>query len=305
MSFEQYYEQYKEKYAEYDLYKFAENSAELVFLKQYQARTTTGIHRHQYFQINYVSAGEGHHELAGRTQAVHKGDILIIPPYIPHRILANENVSCEIIEFEFALAFINQNFSDFSGASSFVDFAYLAPYFLPEEELQPRLTLSGRLQFEIEKILDEALTEFSEKRPGYLLLIRALLLRLLLLVGREYSIGQTDPVISQQNREIIWQAVQFMKEHCDQKLSLEQVAERFSFSPSHFSYLFKSVIGVPFSKHLITLRLNRAMHLLCETTLPVARVGELAGFQSAPHFFRCFREKTGQTPSGFRKKSTI
>ncbi len=41
--------------------------------------------------------------------------------------------------------------------------------------------------------------------------------------------------------------------------------------------------------------------MLSETKLPIARIAEALGFNSAAYFTRAFQHRTGKTPSVFRR----
>ena len=49
---------------------------------------TKVLHQHEMFQINYVKKGSCYHYINQKESEVVKGDILIIPPYVPHQFSA-------------------------------------------------------------------------------------------------------------------------------------------------------------------------------------------------------------------------
>jgi AraC-like DNA-binding protein len=54
--------------------------------------------------------------------------------------------------------------------------------------------------------------------------------------------------------------------------------------------------------YVMQARLLRAMALLAESGPSVLRVANVVGFESLSSFNRAFREKTGMTPSAYRKQ---
>jgi transcriptional regulator GlxA family with amidase domain len=48
------------------------------------------------------------------------------------------------------------------------------------------------------------------------------------------------------------------------------------------------------------LRLERARHLLYQTTMPIMNVAFATGFVSASHFSTCYRQLYGRTPRSER-----
>ena len=72
-------------------------------------------------------------------------------------------------------------------ADSYVDFAYLEPFIVAEERIKLRFNLDISLQQEVERILWEVLDEYTAQKPGYMLIAKALLLKLLVITGRAFS----------------------------------------------------------------------------------------------------------------------
>jgi transcriptional regulator GlxA family with amidase domain len=61
---------------------------------------------------------------------------------------------------------------------------------------------------------------------------------------------------------------------------------------------------VAFERYVRQLRIKRAEQMLTDTTLSVERVRRLSGFQTRSLFFRAFRESSGMTPQGFRRRGS-
>lgn len=93
----------------------------------------------------------------------------------------------------------------------------------------------------------------------------------------------------------------YLDAHFHQALSLVELAEQFSVSPTHLSKKFSEDTGIPLSIYLRELRLNEACRLLRHSTLPISTVATMVGFHDIPHFNRLFRSHYNMTPSAYRK----
>ncbi|HEV8244229.1 MAG TPA: AraC family transcriptional regulator, partial [Polyangiaceae bacterium] len=111
------------------------------------------------------------------------------------------------------------------------------------------------------------------------------------------------PAAARQERNVR-RALQFMREHLSEPLSLAQVARVAGFAPDHFSVLLKRELGKSFSLHLQGLRLERAKQLLLGTSLQVSRVAQLCGFKSRTSFQRLFRQSTATTPAEYQRRAS-
>ncbi len=82
----------------------------------------------------------------------------------------------------------------------------------------------------------------------------------------------------------------------------EEEAGKISISYSHFRRIFRELTGCAPNRFLIECRLNRAMHLLVETVLPLREIAHQCGFQDEFYFSRLFKQYKHYTPSGYRKE---
>lgn len=299
----------KEEYKDIPLYKIQLDGKENapVFLYKYCAdRLPLPLHRHEYLQINYIYQGKMKHVINDHEFDIIKGDIFIIPPYVPHRMIDSEMTNGQIIEFEFMPEFINQNFQSLDTIGSFFDFAYIEPFLVSENKVKPRLNLCGKVQTEVESILNEALKEYNEKNDGYSLLIKSLVLKLLVIVGREFTreLQGTESVnIYIRHKEAIFNSIRYINENYNKALSIEEVAKVSILSQSYFSYLFKSVTSKTFIEYLNGVRLAKAMELLKNTDMRVLDICYETGFNNINYFNKLFRKWAGVNPLAFRNKS--
>lgn len=66
---------------------------------------------------------------------------------------------------------------------------------------------------------------------------------------------------------------------------------------------FRDHTGMTPRQFQMVIRIHRAMDILKDPRCTIAEVGELCGFPNPSHFARVFRQKTGLSPTEYRKKS--
>lgn len=261
-------------------------------------------HMHEYVQINYVHQGKVKHVINDHCYDIMKGDIFVVPPYVPHTLVEASQDDGIIYEFEFEPRFINQNLGNLEYVKTFLDFAYIEPFLEENYLMKPRLNLSSKIQMEVEHILNEAYQEYTQKNEGYELLLKALLMKLLVLVGREFnrnsSNSDTYPLYTR-HKEAIMLALDYINANYNKTLSLEDVAKRSMLSQSYFSYLFKIVTSKTFVEYVNDLRISQAMELLRTTNRRVIDICCEVGFNNVNYFNKLFRQQTGVTPVFYRK----
>ena len=95
----------------------------------------------------------------------------------------------------------------------------------------------------------------------------------------------------------------YVAEHFMDDIHLTTLAERFHYSPSYLSRLYKKVTGDSLTSVINNERMIHAKSLLEHTALPVGEVARQSGFYSTKYFLQLFKKKTGLTPSQYRKNT--
>lgn len=90
-------------------------------------------------------------------------------------------------------------------------------------------------------------------------------------------------------------------QHNYKHLTLRNLAEIFHYSEAHLSALIKKNTGHNFVDLIAQLKLSYAAELLKNTTLKIAEISEMSGYNSSDHFSRVFRQNFHVSPSQYRK----
>jgi AraC family transcriptional regulator len=98
--------------------------------------------------------------------------------------------------------------------------------------------------------------------------------------------------------------LQFMAEHLEDEIDLNELASVSCLSPFHFNRMFANRMGVPPHRYLGLLRLERAKTLLALGRLSLAEIAFACCFYSQSNFSRAFRRSTGTSPLRYRRETT-
>lgn len=99
------------------------------------------------------------------------------------------------------------------------------------------------------------------------------------------------------NRSKIDAALTYIHEHIENNLDVSRLAEICGYSEGHFYRMFKEHMGVTPNAYVARCRVEKAIQLMQQSTLSIARIGALVGYNDALYFSRVFRKTTGQAPS--------
>lgn len=83
----------------------------------------------------------------------------------------------------------------------------------------------------------------------------------------------------------------------EQGMSLQRVADIFSYTEKYLSYLFKKNMQIGFTQYVNNLRIQCALGLIGEGWQSVSEIAFACGYSDALYFSKVFRKKTGCTPS--------
>lgn len=90
--------------------------------------------------------------------------------------------------------------------------------------------------------------------------------------------------------------------HYTEDLSLQFLAQKYNFSYSYCSELFKSVTGYNFSKYITNLRMNAAARQLLQTADSTSEISYRNGYRNYHHFVKMFKSYFKETPTQYRQK---
>ena len=95
--------------------------------------------------------------------------------------------------------------------------------------------------------------------------------------------------------------IEYIREHLDHNISVDELAQHINLSNDHFTRLFKQLIGQTPIKYIIHQRVSRACELLCDSELNMDDIAERCGFPNRRYLSRRFTEVLGMPPSHYRK----
>lgn len=116
----------------------------------------------------------------------------------------------------------------------------------------------------------------------------------------QYAKGRSRIVYPETDHPEINKIIRYVLRNYDRDLSLQAMAAYVNMAENYLSGLFKKKTGDTFINYLQKIRVNEAKFYLEQTDLPVAEIGERAGFANPSYFFKIFKRWTGVTPSEFR-----
>ena len=238
------------------------------------------LHWHDFFEIEIILGGKGSHKLNGNTYSLEKGDMYLLTPTDYHEVIPHGGV--EIFNIMFHENLLSDDFLDIvSGYSGDIMLR------LDEKDFEDVVMLCTLLN-----------KEYSKENPYRDVFIKNIMQCLIIHILRKTDIGSKG---SKKEPGHLQKAIQYIHLHFKDNPSLKDVAKIAGTNPNYFSAKFKEETGVGYSEYLNKRKLKYAKQLLKTSSLSVTEICYASGFTSLSNFMRVFSEKTGKTPTQYKK----
>ena len=102
--------------------------------------------------------------------------------------------------------------------------------------------------------------------------------------------------------QIVAEVQEYIRQNLDKRLSLNDVASVFSFSPNYLSQLFAQSGEASFVEYVTDARVAAAKELMAATDLKIYEISERVGFESAFYFSKVFKKIEGVSPKRYMQR---
>ncbi len=101
--------------------------------------------------------------------------------------------------------------------------------------------------------------------------------------------------------DVIYKALDYIKNNYIRKISLEDVASHVFLSPSYFSRIFKEETGKNFVSYLNDYRIRVSKRLLLDESIALVEISSMVGYEDQSYFSKSFKKLVGTTPGKYRE----
>lgn len=111
-----------------------------------------------------------------------------------------------------------------------------------------------------------------------------------------------QPVVVRQSTDIlkisdmeVAKAVQFIRLHANNLISVREVADEVGLSPRRLQERFSKVLSTTISDEIRRVRIRKIEQMLVETNLSITQIAESLGYSTSAHISRYFKKETGHS----------
>lgn len=249
----------------------------------------TPAHWHGAIELIYILNGVGAMTIEGKTYKMVSGEFIVIDSNQIHESKCAQASMMIVIHFSrSAMIQIEPNLEKYRISCRRGE--------VPKQKLED--------YFEICELLKKLPPLYINQPLGYRLERQAIALQIMARLLSKFSYPKTAITLREDDirLERLAKITDYIEEHHEERLSLEEVSGHFYLSREYFSRFFKENMGVTFSKYLNQIRLMHIYHDLSSTKENVLEITEKHGFTNYKLFNKMFQETYGCKPREVKQK---
>jgi AraC-like DNA-binding protein len=246
-------------------------------------------HRHEAVELAYIIEGYGTRYVGSSIEPYSAGDLILLGSGVPHSWQSDGE--CRInraIYFQIAPQVFTQ--------------LEALPDFFSLTELLKKADGGISLQVNDPGAVEAALSSILILPRG-VRIIR--IIEFLLNMAESADIRKLSEIAGHSYQESGYRidtVLSYIQSHYADVILRSQLADLVSLAPASFSRFFYASTGTSWSSYLMKFRIHQACRLLQNSEQQVLEIALDTGFHSLSLFNRKFRELTGLTPTGYRRR---
>ncbi len=247
-------------------------------------------HQQEEWELSFVITGSGTRVIGDMMETFSKGEIVFIPPNLPHGWFFDKYDHDE----EGKIENITIIFPDSLLDSCSVLFKELKSSISKIKQINKGLRFEGETLEYLKEMMTLMTTQTNIEQ----------LLSLLQILDKIANTIQTQVVgfCEKQTKGAhkIREIYRYMVNNYQNNITLDEVSTYFGMNRSSFCTFFKREKGKSFFTALTEYRIECSCLMLRETNKSIAEICFASGFSDVPHFNRTFKKLKGLTPNEYR-----
>lgn len=265
------------------MFEYHQNDEELCWISK---RTIhhSAIHWHSFYEVELLLDGEAVETINGAPHTIKRGSLTVMPSGSFHGYRSVGSAIC-LYTFCFQKSLLSSKMRNWLDRSRL-------PWLFALNTEQTEETVHWFAA------LEKALASNSQEHDAVVQRIVELIL--LQCPSETENLADDHGEPSDCQMQLVRTALSYVDEHYAEKINRDALAEPLHYSASHFSVLFHRLAGVTLSQYIASVRMSRAMDLLCNSELPISTIIKEVGYTSESLFYRTFHAHFHVNPYSVR-----
>lgn len=257
-------------------------------------------HKHEYVEILYVIEGGFDQFLLGERYHFPEGAFVITDQNCEHSDYI-EAVDAAVLFLQIQPEYLDELLRSYPKTDELHRFLLHALYQQKREQSFLELTASPKAA-PLLRLLEQIVEEDLNRLPGYEHIRRGLLIRLLKTLCTDYSLVRHSNSQEGKEKAFLYELERYIRLH-DADVTLRNLEQVFHYHRNYFTLILQKYRGQTFREYVQKVRLDHALQLLRETTLPIRHIAAAVGYENTSHFYHLFENKFGVSPRQVRESA--
>lgn len=250
------------------------------------------FHRHNAYEICLILHGNVNVDVEQRCFRMTCGDMLIIYPGEMHRCAHSNGQDDECIVICLKHSALERLSTSKTNLASCFEFHQICQNHL--------FHLSQAQTWHFTELADELFHVLKSTGFGCDILADSYSAQLLIFLNRLF---QSPPEMMQSPMpKLVHDTVTYVKEHLNEKITLNQLSQELYMNKSYISSQFKKYMGIPLRSYILGQRIILAKQLL-RNGEDVGEACDHSGFSDYSNFIRSFTNVVGVSPGKFKRRT--
>ncbi len=259
-------------------------------------------HTHDFIELGLVLGGEGIHIIEQKAYPIKSGEIFLLDAYVSHSLIAEEENEISVRNCLFEPSAIGM---PIEYKKNFVNCIHSSLFSREDEKraVGNYLRLSGSHLYDIAILFNDINQEYNQKDAGFDFMLRSDLSKLLVQMFRLYEKAEKGVDRNEQPHEqMISESVNYLRAHCSDNITGEDLANRYYLSTSYFNRIFREITGCSVTQMQQKFRMEAAQDRLDHTNATITEIASEVGYRDMKNFYKIFRKFYGCTPKQYRDR---
>lgn len=249
-------------------------------------------HYHPEIELVFINGGSGKRQIGSHISYYTDGDLILIGSNLPHCGFTNDQTGNKNeIVIQMKPSFLGNDFFE-------------VPEMKNIENLFNQANAGIAFTGETKRLIGNRI-EAMENQSSLDKLLGLLTVLTELERSNEYKILNADGFsmeMQKQDNDRINSVFNYVKDHFQESIALEEVSSLVSMTSPSFCRYFKKITNKTFTTFVNEYRLVHASKLLAEKPISISEICFESGFNNFSHFNKSFKSYTGKSASQYRQE---
>lgn len=247
-----------------------------------------------FYSLAYIYGGDAKIYVDGEKFIIPENSLVVVDRFSVVVICRNERrgVYWTAIDFKPELfGRVGENHNDFNEMLKYIMGTFPGYKFDMPKGFYVR-DRTGRIEY----LFNNSWEEYKNRNLKYVDIIRGNIRTVLIELARNLGCFQDNCIKS----GLIQRIVDYCEIYYSDRITIKTLSERFNYSESYITKMFKKELGMPFSEWLRQKRIYNSAGKLASNNDKISEVAKSVGYNDTAYFSECFERYIGMTPTEYR-----